>query len=548
MQEKPISALIEKIAKECGEADADKWTIARIVKELGAEETKSIKQLREQALQLLQQLDPKAGAVYASFQRMQVRTTAEQIEPFDRGNIIKSLLKETDVTRGVAEKIGGEVEDKIKDLEIEDINTALIREMVNVKLLEYGHEKIRNQYTRLGLPVAEVRKKIEQQPYACRAILTEYNLIEAIPHGIARMHLTSEIFIANLHDFGTRPAAASITPTVKESPQLTVIEALRSANIAGGYCSWQPNIKGLNAAVAASGNRKEAKEAMLLFERAAQAVFAREKEPGGFNCVHLFEPEAMQGEKINRETMVAGANSALKARQETNARGAFETAVAIDTKYKIKLLLHQPQETLFLNCKSKDLFLLNGIAAQNSGLCSFTALNLTGMALANSGNENGFFQALAQKAEAIKKLDELKRKTLSGREYLRKAGLNCSGFSSAVGIDSLLGASKIAIQGGETKAGLGFAERIVGELRKTLPENFVVAELTNKKALQRFAASNKKQFGRTQQYASEAKELQRSSQLQRNYFFTALAENKKELGDALDSNVRTVLLRKQAAE
>ena len=97
MEEKPIEALIEKIAKECEVADADKWTITKIVKELSAEESKSIKAMRKKALEMLQKLDPKAAAIYASFQRMQVRTSSQLIEGFDRGNIIKSLLRETNV-------------------------------------------------------------------------------------------------------------------------------------------------------------------------------------------------------------------------------------------------------------------------------------------------------------------------------------------------------------------------------------------------------------------------------------------------------------------
>ena len=92
MQEKPIAALIEKIAKECEEANADKWTITRLVKKLSSEEATGIKNLRKRALEILQQLDPKAATVYASFQRMQVRTSSQLIEGFDRGNIIKSLL------------------------------------------------------------------------------------------------------------------------------------------------------------------------------------------------------------------------------------------------------------------------------------------------------------------------------------------------------------------------------------------------------------------------------------------------------------------------
>jgi len=545
MQQKPIATLVEKIAKECEDANADKWTITKIVKELNTEETRDMQALRRRALQLLQQLDPKAAAIYDSFRRMQVRTSGERIEPFDRGNIIKSLLRETDVTRGVAEKIGREVEDKIKDLEIANINTALIREIVNVKLLEYGHESVRNQYTRLGLPVADVRKKIEKAPCQNREIMAEYNLLCIIPPELARMHLSGEIFIGSIQDFSTKPIALSILPSPKESPLETACAALGGANRLGEFCSWQPNIHALNAGLACSAKKSAVKEAAARFGKIAENVFCRKKAALGFVSLHLFEPGAMDGMNVDKDAMVAAANGILKACCET-ASLPFGIAIAIDTKYKLHLLKEKnAQGAVFLNCKSREYSMLNGIAVPGNGICSFIGVNLTGIALECKGNESAFTQALQRKTDAMAKLDALKRKQMQERGYLRKNGIHAGEFPSVIALDSLMGAGKIAIGEGSAKEALGFAEKTVAGLKETLPENTVLAELQNRKALSLFSEANEKRFGVSAQIAPEGKELRKSAALQRNFSFTATAENKRQLSELLDSHVRTVVFRRK---
>ncbi len=159
--EKPVNEKIQRIALECAEAGASKWETAKIIKAL-QETEQSERKLRKKALEELVALNPEAAKVMDSFTKMQVFTSHEWLEAFDRGNIIKSLLNETNIPRTVAERIGSEVEDKLKDLKVNYLNTAIIREMVNVKLLEYGHESIHSQYTRLGLPVFEAKKRMQE--------------------------------------------------------------------------------------------------------------------------------------------------------------------------------------------------------------------------------------------------------------------------------------------------------------------------------------------------------------------------------------------------
>ncbi len=538
MQEKPIATLIEKIAKECEEANANKWTITRLVKKLSSEEATGIKNLRKRTLEILQQLDPKAATVYASFQRMQVRTSSQLIEGFDRGNIIKSLLRETEVARGVAEKIGNEVEEKIKDLEIEKISTPLIREMVNVKLLEYGHENIRNQYTRLGLPVFEAGKKAEQSPYNNKAIMTEYNLLRIIPNNLGRMHLSKEIFIAEIQDFSTRPIATSLVPEIKESPRETVFELLEKANRLGKFYSWRPNISGLNAAIAAKVGKKTASNAGQLFANVAKTVFLSGKSVSAFNTSYLFEPEFLAGKGIERESMAGAATTMLKANSKESFP-VFENAVAIDTKYKLKIL-HKPFPKTFLNCKNKELFLVNGLALPTGSLCSFTGLNLSLIALENKGNETAFFEEVGKKARVITQLDKLKRKNLLERHYVKKQNIDVDRLGAVVALDSLVEASKAFLETEKEGEALSFSEKIISELKKELSEKFCIVELSNKTALYRFSSHNKKMFKQARKPIEEEKILRKSKAICKNYCFAAKAESQKELNELIDSNIRLI--------
>ncbi len=536
MEEKPIEALIEKIAKECEEASADKWTITKIVKELSAEDSKSIKIMRKKALEMLKKLDPKAAAIYTSFQRMQVRTSSQLIEGFDRGNIIKSLLRETNVPRGVAEKIGHEVEEKIKDLEIESISTSLIREMVNVKLLEYGHENIRNQYTRLGLPVFEAGKKTEKKPYNNMAIMTEYNLLRIIPSKLGRMHLSSEIFIGELQDFSTKPVAINIIPKAGENPKDTVFNMLEKANKASRFYSWRPNFFGVNATIASNVGKKTAKEAAMLFARASKAIFLNKKAVPAFNTMTLFESESF-GKEIERESMVAAANTVLKLGSE-DSEPVFENAIAIDTKYKLKLL-HKHMPKTVLNCRNTEPALVNGIALEGKGICTFAAINLTLIALGCKRNETAFFEEIGKKAKAVSELDRIKRKELLQKSYVKKQGIKIEELSSAIALDSLLEASKIASGTEKTNEAISFAEKALAELKSHLPEHFVATELKNRQAINRFEAKNKKEFKHYEKKAGEEK-IWKSNAICKNYSFAARAENRKELNELIDSNVRII--------
>ncbi len=147
-----------------------------------------------------------------------VRTSRNTLESFDRSKIVESLVKETGLDRKIAEEIAKEVEEFVKGLKF--ISAPLIREIVNVKLLERGLEEARRDYTRLGLPVYDVTNIIEKgirenanlqhnpetiHKHVADWVMKEYALLKALPLHLADAHMKGEIHIHDLEYFVTRP-------------------------------------------------------------------------------------------------------------------------------------------------------------------------------------------------------------------------------------------------------------------------------------------------------------------------------------------------------
>ena len=143
-----------------------------------------------------------------------VRTSAEDIINWDRGRIVAALVRETNIDFELAEVIGEEVEEQIKSLNLRTVTAPLIRELVDVKLLEHGLEEARRRHTRLGSPLFDVKEIIFNQnkenanvPHGPEAtnlslsegIKKEFALLYVFTQDIADAHMRGDI---HLHDLG----------------------------------------------------------------------------------------------------------------------------------------------------------------------------------------------------------------------------------------------------------------------------------------------------------------------------------------------------------
>lgn len=148
-----------------------------------------------------------------------VRTSDDDFVSWDRAKIVGALVNETGLEQAVAEKIAGEAEDTIFNSNVQLISSSLIREMVNMKLIEHGLEHTRLRHMRLGVPLFDAEKiilyanrenaNIPHNPEATNMTLAEtikkqYMLSEVFSREVADAHIRGDI---HLHDlgFGDRP-------------------------------------------------------------------------------------------------------------------------------------------------------------------------------------------------------------------------------------------------------------------------------------------------------------------------------------------------------
>ncbi|HPP66852.1 MAG TPA: anaerobic ribonucleoside-triphosphate reductase, partial [bacterium] len=143
-----------------------------------------------------------------------VRTSGEDIVLWNAEKIMKSLIKETGISEKIARFIAIEVEKQIVSSKIKNLTAPLIREIVNAKLVEFGMEEARRKYTRLGLPIHDVKNiifnpnkenaNIPHNPEATNLTLAEqikkeFALLEVFSPDVSDAHLRGDI---HLHDLG----------------------------------------------------------------------------------------------------------------------------------------------------------------------------------------------------------------------------------------------------------------------------------------------------------------------------------------------------------
>ncbi len=240
------------IYRECIEAGIDNWTardaaLAVSSRVFSGMTTRDVQGALEK---VLGELNPGAAERYRRYHSMLVRTSRNTIEPFDRRQIALSLIRETRLPKELAESIAKESEEELRRLKLDFISAPLIREVVNVKLLEHGFEDARADYTRLGMPVYDAAQLIESKgngdarnPQVIHSLLAdnvlrEYALLKVLPLHQADAHMRGEIHVHALESFASRPDSLGhdVRPFLKNGL------AIRTPS--GGVASGPPNKAG----------------------------------------------------------------------------------------------------------------------------------------------------------------------------------------------------------------------------------------------------------------------------------------------------------------
>jgi len=148
--------------------------------------------------------------------KLYVRSSRLAIEEFHRNKISRSLVIEAGVPQEIADEIAAEAEDRLVRLKTAYLTAPLIREFVNAILIEKKLEEYRHKLARLGMPVYDVAQLMksagERQLSAdyvhrssAKSVLSEYVLMNCLPHKLSDAHLSGSIHIANLENWILKP-------------------------------------------------------------------------------------------------------------------------------------------------------------------------------------------------------------------------------------------------------------------------------------------------------------------------------------------------------
>ena len=167
----------------------------------------------------------------ASVSMPKVRTTDGHFLEWDKNLIVKQLQNETKlseqfyklpaISREQAKEIAKETERRIQKMGVKFLSGPLIREIVNIVLLEHGHTEWRNISTRVGTPVydahqidigdgfeardnANLQENAETSHKKKADKISKEQYLLLLPSHIADAHLKGDIHIHDLEYLGTR--------------------------------------------------------------------------------------------------------------------------------------------------------------------------------------------------------------------------------------------------------------------------------------------------------------------------------------------------------
>ncbi|MBE0476729.1 MAG: anaerobic ribonucleoside-triphosphate reductase [Coriobacteriia bacterium] len=138
----------------------------------------------------------------------------QEIDTWDRSKIADSLVKEAGVEPSLAEEIAAAVEDRVDRTNLMTVTTAIIREMVDLELLERGLTWAHKKHSHLGLPMWDVEQIIgnankensntTHNPESvnltlAETILKEFALRRVFTPDVGEAHYVGDI---HLHDLG----------------------------------------------------------------------------------------------------------------------------------------------------------------------------------------------------------------------------------------------------------------------------------------------------------------------------------------------------------
>jgi len=141
-------------------------------------------------------------------------TSKSEINIWDKSKIVDSLIKETGASESLANEIASAVEQKLFESNFSSITTSIIRELIDLELLQRNLTIMHKKHSHLGLPMFDVEEIIKNankensntthNPESinltlAETILKEFALRKVFSEDVSLAHLMGDI---HLHDLG----------------------------------------------------------------------------------------------------------------------------------------------------------------------------------------------------------------------------------------------------------------------------------------------------------------------------------------------------------
>lgn len=146
---------------------------------------------------------------------LMVQTSSKaEINTWDRDKIVDSLMLETGAAPDLAEKIAEAVEQKILNSQMKNVTTSVIRELIDIELLERDLPMLLKRHSHLGLPMYDVEQIIfnankensntTHNPESinltlAETILKDFALRKVFSEDVSHAHMIGDI---HCHDMG----------------------------------------------------------------------------------------------------------------------------------------------------------------------------------------------------------------------------------------------------------------------------------------------------------------------------------------------------------
>ena len=538
------------IMKKCKQAGVSFWAASEAAVKLKDEVGKlSEKQLLRKITEALKEIDEEQASQFEDYHSIKVRTSQNVIEHFNRKRITDSLVKETRMPKAVAEQIAQEVEMDIRRFQLKDISSSLIREVVNATLLQKKLFNAKVNYSRIGLPVYDIKKitdnRMEKNPslmnyHFGKKVMEEYTLAKLMPKKIKEAHLNSDIYIHSLGDFITKPESIQnnlmyflkngfslnevITTGPAKKPTVAVLHAARALITSKNYASKGVGFDFFNILVAPYLKNKSLKEVR---QTAQTFLYEINRQYYADNAFTINMQEEMPSFLSKEPAISSGgkeagvysdyqeeANKFMKVLLEVLEKGDYSGTKfkwpVIAIKYKKSLKKKKvPRGTYLIKQEIKNKSLVYNSVIENkldaSGVMQSVSINLPKLAKL-SKDEEEFYEKLKEEIELFEKillikkvqmLEKMKTETysfLSKGDYLKIRSMQNNLLLVGLPQATLILNNSEDFKKDELKQAVSisrFCGKAIRQINKKEGLNIKLGEGHDMNALTRFTSANK---------------------------------------------------------